>query len=205
MEMLQLDDERIELKYLIPFDQINTFISMIFAKGFNEVYERREVNSIYYDDDANTNLFDSINGLSKRKKTRIRWYSNDSTAKIEEKIKINDFGYKNVHKLSIVGNVLINSIAVLNEMPFFHFKKLKPVSFIKYVRNYFHHPLYDARITLDSQIMTIDFHTNINRNLDSYAVFEIKYKPGCSIIFPFERFNQKFSKYQFSRIGLSDL
>jgi len=204
MEKHQLDDERIELKYLIPFNQVNTFISMIFAKGFNEVYERREVNSIYFDDDASTNLFDSINGLSKRKKIRIRWYSNDSFAKIEEKIKINDVGYKNVQKLSINVNVLFEKIAELNEIPFFHFKNIKPVSLVKYERIYFQHLLLGARLTVDSRIKTIDFPTNINRNLESYAVLEIKYKPGFSIILPFERFNQKFSKYQFSRIGFND-
>lgn len=204
MEKHQLDDERIELKYLIPFNHVNTFISIIFAKGFNEVYERREVNSIYFDDDASTNLFDSINGLPKRKKIRIRWYSNDSFAKIEEKIKIYDFGYKNVQNLSINGNVLIEKISELNEMPFFHFKNTKPVSFVKYERIYFQHPLFGARLTVDSLIKTIDFPTNINRNLGAHAVLEIKYKPGFSFIFPFERFNQKFSKYQFSRIGLND-
>lgn len=204
MEKHQLDDERIELKYLIPFDQINTFVSMIFAKGFNEVYERREVNSIYFDDDASTNLYDSINGLPKRKKIRVRWYSNDKNVLIEEKIKVNDLGFKSVQKISIDLHNLVGNLSNVYELSFFRIKNLKPVSFVKYERNYFHHSLFDTRITVDSQIETIDFKTNISRALRSYAVLETKYKPGRSIVFPFERFNQKFSKYQFSRIGLSD-
>jgi VTC domain len=204
MERHQLDDERWELKYVIPENLVSYFISLIYSKGFYEIYEKRLVNSIYFDNNNNSSLFDSINGVSKRKKSRIRWYSNDSNIQIEEKVKLKDIGYKNVQKIPYVGDQLSEKSNLLYEVSSLYFNGLSPVSAVRYHRRYFYHQVFKIRLTIDFQIETLDFQTQEARILGSYVVLEMKYLPGQSIVFPFERFNQKFSKYQFSRIGLND-
>ena len=199
----QLDDERVELKYVIPENLVNYFISLIYSKGFYETYEKRVVNSIYFDNN-NSSLFDSINGVPKRKKSRIRWYSNDLSIQIEEKVKLNDIGYKNVQKLTYVGGELSEKSHLFFEVSSLYFNGLSPVSAVRYHRRYFYNQIFKTRLTIDFNIETLDYQTQEARNLGSYVILEMKYLPGQSIILPFERFNQKFSKYQFSRIGFND-
>ena len=53
--------------------------------------DARIVNSIYYDDDANSSVSDNISGISKRQKFRVRWYGSDIAEKptLEIKTRVN--------------------------------------------------------------------------------------------------------------------
>jgi len=200
-EKLQLDDERIELKYLISKKYFDSILSQLYSNGFNEIYEQRVVNSVYLDDFANSNLYDSLNGLSKRNKTRVRWYSNEEIANLEQKFKINNLGYKIIRKLPFSGKEIEQNITLLNDICLKSESSLKPVSTVKYLRRYFFNAISQSRVTLDFDIETVDLESNIRRVIESSFVLEIKYSNQNMLSLPIEVFNQKFSKYQFSRIG----
>ena len=56
--------------------------------GFTQQYPDRNISSIYLDTLNYNFARDNINGVSERKKIRIRWYNNNlNNISIEEKIK----------------------------------------------------------------------------------------------------------------------
>ena len=68
-------DLRFERKFILQkncFKSLSYFLSNI-QINLNEKYEQRSINSIYYDTNNFSLAFDTLNGLSKRKKVRIRY------------------------------------------------------------------------------------------------------------------------------------
>lgn len=97
---------RYERKYLVPPDkkfQLDALLSTHPA-GFYEVYPPRYVNSIYFDDAANTNWSQSEEGFFDRKKIRIRWYGplqgTITAPRLEIKYKQGLLGGKQIFPLS---------------------------------------------------------------------------------------------------------
>ena len=48
---------------------------------FNEEYQKRVVNSVYYDDPSYSGILDNVEGESRRKKYRLRWYGDSKKEK----------------------------------------------------------------------------------------------------------------------------
>ena len=65
---------RIEKKYRIDKSNKINFYNWLKEKKFKEIFDKRIVNSIYYDN-INLQMYDnSIEGIVPRKKIRIRYY-----------------------------------------------------------------------------------------------------------------------------------
>jgi hypothetical protein len=200
----QLDNQRTELKYVVPVSLFDSFMTYANSRGFVEIYEERKVSSIYFDNLSNSNLTDSLDGVSKRIKTRVRWYSNDDRVQQENKIKINNLGFKEVEYLNLSGSVLESIVNDNCDFYLIFDYPLCPVSYVSYSRRYFFNNLSDTRITFDYNLEAKDFETFTQRQLDSMFVIEVKYSKESQVLFPASLFSKKFSKYQFSRIGMID-
>ena len=65
---------RIEKKLFIKKEQLIEFKKFLFKKNIKQIYKPRVVESIYFDNCDKKVYFDSLEGLSPRKKIRIRYY-----------------------------------------------------------------------------------------------------------------------------------
>ena len=65
---------RIEKKLFIKKEQLIEFKKFLFKKNIKQIYKPRVVESIYFDNCDKKIYFDSLEGLSPRKKIRIRYY-----------------------------------------------------------------------------------------------------------------------------------
>ena len=67
---------RYERKYLVEKNNSLVFKQFLIRNNFKSVYEKRKVNSIYFDTNDFKFYEENINGISRRKKVRLRWYNN---------------------------------------------------------------------------------------------------------------------------------
>ena len=91
------DTKRHEVKLVLNDQELSIFrLWQINHTSILQSYDARIVNSIYYDDDANSSVSDNISGISKRQKFRVRWYGSDIAEKptLEIKTRVNKTGLK---------------------------------------------------------------------------------------------------------------
>tara|TARA_A100001011_G_scaffold397540_1_gene498873 strand:- start:2036 stop:2668 length:633 start_codon:yes stop_codon:yes gene_type:complete len=163
-------------------------------------YISRKVCSLYFDNNNLQMYLDSIEGITPRKKIRIRVYNEDNfykdnlDANLEKKISSVEGRFKTTNKIKNVNNFL--KYGFYDNFYGNCYPKIK----ISYNRSYYQFENY--RITIDENISYEKFHklfNNTNVAYDDYNVFEIKYNEKNESIsnlqndFPFER--SRFSKY----------
>ena len=169
-------------------DLISVFLK---CNRFKEIYHKRIINSLYYESD-NFDLYqDSINGLNKKQKIRLRFYDSDgSKSRIEYKNKVdlvNEKKYSNLENnknnqlLPVYfkdKNYIIENLYAPRIIDCFY----KPKVMVSYTRFYFISDDEELRITLDSEIYFMKANLNssfINigkrRGLDK-AILEMKYR-----------------------------
>ena len=87
MEGHQSREYRYERKYVFHQTECFSLISQLYKKGFTEIYNPRKINNIYLDNWTLSSVVDNIEGISERKKHRIRWYGEpfDKSEKFYEK------------------------------------------------------------------------------------------------------------------------
>ena len=79
MSNLNVTRDRIEAKYITTNSSIlNNFLLLINDNGFLNVYKKRSVFSLYYDDIFLSAVRDNLAGISNRKKFRLRFYSENN-------------------------------------------------------------------------------------------------------------------------------
>ena len=180
---------------------------------FKPIFYPRIINSIYFDNE-NLELYkQNINGLCKRKKFRIRWYSNDEFSNLEVKIKNGFLGTKEIYPIGPIlkKNKQISFREIDKRISKLHkemnlklvLSSLKPTLFVRYKRSYFLSKIIDCRLTLDEGIKyykIVNKHLNINPRKTLNSIVELKYPSYlCSFElnsfskFPFK--NSKYSKY----------
>ena len=73
-----ITNRRIELKDVIsPLNLPKVKRIMLNSNlSFEHSYDKRQINSIYFDNNSFGSVTESLEGTSIRKKTRIRWYGN---------------------------------------------------------------------------------------------------------------------------------
>ena len=163
------------------------------------IYPTRIVNSIYFDNYEHSMYNHSVEGVTPRKKIRIRTYNKkfdfNQTTKINKEIKIT--ATEGRFKISEIVNdplKLINFGIYDN-----NYGLCIPVLNISYQRSYY--KIRKIRLTLDEKII---YKRIINKNIselstfDNYNIVELKYNfdqssDFVSKNFPFERI--RFSKY----------
>tara|TARA_Y100000589_G_scaffold287175_1_gene287784 strand:+ start:2661 stop:3332 length:672 start_codon:yes stop_codon:yes gene_type:complete len=179
--------ERIQIEALI---KQNKFL-------FREIFQKRKIRSLYFDDLNYGSLVDNLNGLSDRKKYRLRWYGETfeeiNNPQFEIKIKKN---LNNRKKIWILKNIHFdkddnqNSIlrktlkSIINPELKFYLRNLKPITFVEYDRRYFQSICGKIRITFDNNLVYRNASNPIIKNTNiKYEVIEIKYKSENDDIF----------------------
>jgi len=178
---------RLERKWVFNNSDKITLLSNLINSNFffQEQFEERFVNNIYYDNLVFTAAFDNLAGISSREKIRVRWYGDTidlfKNPVLERKIKKNFYGYKKYYSLSKFDKKIINeknlSYLTENINQLIEYKHLNPVSITKYKRIYLISSNNLIRATLDYDIKykkVLNYIENFFLNV-SDIVLEIKY------------------------------
>ena len=155
--------------------------------SFTNQFPDRQVNSIYFDDDHHTSINQNIDGVSEKKKYRLRWYGDfenitNPTFEIKSKkgfevskknfevAKIPNFNLLNYHDIEKIELFINNN---------FNFKnKLFPILTTHYLRSYFISSNKLVRSTVDRNLKSLLLYKNRNLNIiKEYKdiILEVKY------------------------------
>lgn len=145
---------RYEYKYAITdatLDQVMDVVRYHHA-GFSEAYPTRQVNNFYLDTVNHDYFYQNMDGISRRRKFRYRWYGNTNDTnggQLETKHKDNELGWKDTLQ---VKNDVIKSLNNVSK----HFKslalttaELSPQLYNNYQRFYFLSSDGHFRLTID--------------------------------------------------------
>lgn len=206
MEKLLNKSYRYERKYVIEFNFLSSFLSNILSLNFLSSYPNRRVNNIYIDDYNFSSLRDNFDGLSKRRKYRIRWYGNsfdESDKTLEIKSKNEFLNSKRFYKIK---SMKLNCIDDVNDF-FLKFKeKLKkeelqlilgkrPTLFNSYERLYFENKIEKIRLTIDKGLFFHSPITNMSYN-EKFIIVEIKYDKDVPFVNSLNKLKYtRYSKY----------
>ena len=204
---IDMNDKRIEKKFVFGKYKEDYLEKILLSNGFTKLYPSRHINSIYLDT-LNFNFArDNINGVSKRKKIRFRWYNEDlSNIFLEEKNKQNFQIKKNVNKTKNYNsekNLLQNlKDYLLNFEKEYNNFNYKFILKTKYLRSYWISNDKKFRATIDVNIKASPI-SDLNRYLElNETILEFKFSPDNETNFRnlfFENnFNirsKKYSKY----------
>ena len=181
-------ESRYEIKFNYPIHYVNQIKILIknTGLGFHEIFKPRKISSIYLDTLNYNNGFNNIGGFSEREKFRFRFYNNDiKDTKFEIKSKRGNIYEKKVFNLKRTFNIS-NSIDEILEIfkgknEIFYIRKLRPVLFCSYNREYYLSNCKRFRITIDtnigfSKILPISNLDEIINNIDKInnGVLELK-------------------------------
>ena len=189
---------RFERKFIIEHDELSNIIeNIVFSNsfGFREIFERRQVNNIYFDDTKNTFYNENVSGDGWRKKYRIRWYGDDffqvQSPTLEIKRKYGEVGDKISHKMSgFELSLQRESVDTIYEKVMDYFRSrdiivfdnmsnLFPKLYNTYERRYFISDCDKFRITLDYNMAYYNPHYgHYFRELPANPeeiIFELKY------------------------------
>ena len=184
---------RIEEKLTIDNSRIVDFKSFLHSKAVEQIYQRRKIESLYFDN-LNYEMYnDSIEGLTPRKKIRVRNYpgSKDNNLYLEVKISSVEGRFKTRKTVDKNKFNYLKSNGIFDTQYGF----CKPCLSIIYDRVYF--KIDDVRISIDNNINYKLCSNNICKR-DESSVVEIKTSikknlDKLTADFPFQR--NRFSKY----------
>lgn len=211
-------ENRIEKKFV--FQPGDKSIDYLLIDGFfKKIFKPRLINTIYLDTLDFKNIWDNINGFSKRTKHRIRWYNNieDDEVFFEEKNKKNQTTIKNkirMGKFKSEDDLLLylNSSKFTKDFGFKYRFNLKKILKVSYKRSYFSDPKNKVRITFDENIF-------VNRNVKKKQmglfldnnILEVKYNildsNYCNSLLLNSKItnrNKKYSKYVQSFLNINE-
>ena len=202
-----MNENRIEKKFVLGKFEEDTIKRILTINGFKKSFPSRYISSIYLDTLNFDFAKDNINGVSKRKKLRFRWYNEDyKNIFLEEKNKQNFVVKKNVNLLKNFQSKK-NLLENLKDYFFIKNKKYKDFNYrfilkTNYLRSYWISENKKIRATIDTNINTSPIN-NLTRKLDlSETILEFKFSPKDEIFFRnfFYKKNlnlrsKKYSKY----------
>ena len=212
-----MNNDRIEKKFVLGKFKEDYLSKFLISNGFTKQFPERKINSIYLDTNNYDFARDNINGVSRRKKIRFRWYNDDETQIfIEEKNKNNFFVWKNVEKIELTKS---KSQLISKLKEYFFSKNIKYMNdfnykFIlktNYKRNYWISHDKKFRATIDIDINACSLKNFLKPIFLPDTVLEFKFSPNYEI--EFRRFfnldsnrlrSQKYSKYIRSFLALEN-
>ena len=186
---------RFERKFVYKEQNADDIIEAIVFTNkfcFKEIYSRRRVNSIYFDDNNLTFYRMNVSGDGIREKFRIRWYGDDfsllSNPAIEVKKKFGEVGDKYSYKIDDF-NVNLRNYSVDKFNSLFQTKIIEPKLVSKfncifptlynsYERRYFLSDCGKFRITIDYNMVFYNPNTKdfeLSKSSLSDVILELKY------------------------------
>ena len=194
-----MNQTRIEKKFIFPNQESDLVKKILLVNNFRKLYPDRYITSIYMDNLDFDSVKDNINGVSERKKLRVRWYNNDfNKIYFEEKNKNNFFVSKNIKKLDLNINKkdLISKIYTLlsndsKNIAANHNYRL--ILKVNYKRSYF--------ISYQNKFRaTIDTHINTSPAFDLNKIITL---PETILEFKFSKNSENDYRNFFSLMGLN--
>ena len=211
-----MNENRVEKKFVLGKYQEDLLKKILITNGFTKYFVPREISSIYLDTLNFDFAKDNINGVSKRKKIRFRWYNDDySKIYLEEKKKQNFFVKKNIsnaidfaNKKDLVQNLkeyFLNLNEIHNNFNYQFILKTN------YLRSYWISNDKKIRATIDTNLNTSPIN-NLSRILElNETILELKFSPSNEKFFRnlfiqnnFNLRSKKYSKYLQSFYILED-
>ena len=184
---------RIEEKLSIDSSRVIDFKSFLANKAIKQIHQRRKIESLYFDN-LNYDMYtDSIEGLTPRKKIRVRNYPGTQDRNMYLEVKISSvegrFKTRKIIDKSKFDYLKLNGIFDTQ------YGLCKPCLSIVYDRVYF--KIDDVRISIDNNISYKLYAENIYQS-DRSSIVEIKtsIKKNLDELiedFPFQK--NRFSKY----------
>ena len=183
-----IDFKRHERKFIFKYKN-HLEIMNILAKSnffFNNQYPNRKVNSIYFDTNNLKNINENLDGISERKKFRVRWYGDEfiiSNPVFEIKHKKNfethkkSFPLKSFQKFELTDQEKFLNFSGEIKDKFFLNSNYIPTTMISYDRIYLISNSKKIRATIDYNIKSkklIHFKENFFRGFAD-KILEIKY------------------------------
>ena len=196
---------RFEDKLKLNHNKLLEFNEWILRNNIQEIFEPREIFSIYFDTKNLQTYHDSSEGLVPRSKFRLRTYNFKSLMEnefnIEIKKSVNHGRLKSSKKLENTENALSCGI-YLNNYGFCY-----PKIIVKYERIYY--KLKNIRITLDKNIQFKNYsrflEKGIFNNTCNLVVAEIKYSSKTELTDLFNKLPFEITRFSKYCIGLETL
>ena len=181
--------KRYERKWVINNIDCNQVFILLLKSNFffSYQYEDRYVNSIYFDDQNFSSIRQNLDGISEKKKYRLRWYgelSKISNPVFEIKNKSSFEVFKENIDFSIVDGFNLFAIKDLKKIEElvntqFNFKnRIVPMLTTHYLRSYFVSSNKLIRATVDRNLKSIKLYQNKNTSIiNQYndIILELKY------------------------------
>ena len=210
MEERQNSSYRYERKFVLAANRLNGLLSSLYAQNYLEQYPERRINNIYYDDYNFSSVSENLDGLSHRKKYRVRWYGEkeaNTNKTLEIKVKNEFMNYKINIKLGIlklndldnINNFNNDIITSLSENNKYYYHNLllrkRPTLFNSYKRMYFQNHNDDIRITIDSDLYFFSPVTSLNLK-EKNIIIEAKFNRHVDFLNKFKDLSlTRYSKY----------
>ena len=184
---------RKEIKLILNRRKSLDFKKKIISRGAVEMYPKRKILSLYFDNLKKQSHIDSEEGVLPRQKIRIRTYPNEKIKKylLEKKISSTEGRYKISKKITLEKYYKMMNQGFFDRM----YGKIKPLLYVYYLREYY--SLENFRITIDEKINYKIFR-NKRIKKDTKSVIEIKFNKNLNednIINSFSNKLTRFSKY----------
>ena len=181
---------RFERKWIFKSENhlalINTLLRSEFF--FTNQYPQRKVNSIYFDDDNFFSIKENLNGVSNKRKIRIRWYGVEKELikpQLEIKGKKGSETRKRNYSINELNNLKFSDLKNIEKIKNLVNVKIKlkkiiyPVLSTHYDRQYFISNNNKIRATVDYNIQSVYLKNisqiNIVKNFSKVCILELKY------------------------------
>ena len=192
---------RIENKYLINNEKNFEFYKFLSDNSAQVLFPRREILSIYFDNNNLTSYHNSIEGVVPRKKIRLRTYpkKNSFEQKYNLEIKINsaEGRYKTTKK-----NIDFKKFTRTGYHDMLY-GLCNPIIQVSYIREYYQ--IFNLRLTVDKNIKYKNYRSSKFKLLSNSFIFEVKsnYLENMNFI----ENNISFQKTRFSKFcnGIEEL
>ena len=188
--------KRYERKWLFKninhLELINSLLRSNFL--FNFQHKKRKVNSLYLDDKNFTSIRENLDGVSEKKKYRIRWYGKrnlilNANFEIKKKKEFETnkktYDFKEINNYSILNERDIQDIFLKINKKFNIKKKIFPLLTTHYDREYFISNNNLIRATVDFNLQSRSFSNKVDSNiLKNYfqdIILEIKYDTNLDL------------------------
>ena len=211
-----MNENRIEKKFVLGKYKEDYLKKILIISGFRKSFSSRYVSSIYLDTLNFDFAKDNINGVSKRKKIRFRWYNDDySNIYLEEKNKQNFLVKKIVNKTTnfesnekLVQNLKIYFSSLKKTYNNFNYRFVLKTN---YFRSYWISDDKKIRATIDANLNVSPIN-DLSRKLElNDTIIEFKFSPSNERSFRnlfFKNYlnlrSKKYSKYLQSFYILED-
>ena len=181
--------KRFERKWVFDNNDYNQIYISLYRSNFYFIdhFPDRQVNSIYFDDQHHSSIVQNIDGISDKKKYRLRWYGNfknikDPVFEVKKKngfeVSKDNFSLPKLNNLNLFKNDDIDFLASFINDNFNFTNKLFPILTTHYLRSYFISSNKLVRATIDRNLKSLILYQNKNSDIIKEfndIILELKY------------------------------